>query len=43
MMKWIFGVLVIMAATIVVAMFGGAPDMVSGGPHPEYALSLIHI
>ncbi|MDF1681355.1 hypothetical protein [Ponticaulis sp.] len=37
MMKWIFGVLVIMAATIVVAMFGGAPDMVSGGPHPEYA------
>ncbi|MAP95910.1 MAG: hypothetical protein CMK07_13250 [Ponticaulis sp.] len=37
MMKWMFGILVIMALTIVVAMIGGAPEMVSGGPHSEYS------
>lgn len=36
MMKWIFGVLIIMAITLVVAMMGGSPDMVAGGPHPVY-------
>lgn len=36
MMKWIFGILVIMAITIVVAMVGGEPEMVNGGPHPDY-------
>ncbi len=36
-MKWIFGILVLMALAIIVAMLGGEPDMVNGGPHPEYA------
>lgn len=36
MMKWIFGVLIVMALAIVAAMIGGAPDMVAGGPHAEY-------
>lgn len=37
MMKWMFGILIIMAITTVVAVMGGTPEMANGGPHPEYS------
>ena len=37
MVKWILGILVLMALAIAIAMMGQAPEMVSGGPHPDYS------